>query len=559
MPTIPCLAAIYYVDDGYVTGRSDLKGRHVAGESFLTGLFRHSGMEAFACHAYNDEAAAGFFELARRLAPGCQLWLVPTATPEGLSQFGALFLPGPSIGSFAWRRRQRGQRRYSLCGITHTTSEAPVFFADLVTAPLQPWDALICTTHAARSSIAAVMEPYAEFLRERSTGGVFPLPEMPVIPLGIDADAFEFDEAARQAERRQLGIGDDEIVVLFLGRLSSHSKANPIPMYIALQRAAERTGRRIHLIQAGWFSHPLTHEAFVDAARRHCPDINAIFLDGRLTEVRTRIWAAADLFTSLSDNIQETFGISPIEAMAASLPGVVSDWNGYRETLRDGIDGFRVPTLFPPPGAGADLSDRYGGWVDDYDHYIGRVAQLTAVDIDAAADAYTRLVADPGLRRTMGAAARARAVATFDWRAIIPHYLDLWRHLAAVREQAAENAPWYHGSANLHFPDPFAMFAAYPTVPFSDDLRLVRCAHASMAAVQAIDSEVLNAELLGTLSPRIDLETALDALAPPVGRTVGELLSLVPAERRMLLARSLIHLAKFGLIRRVTDGVNHLT
>ena len=28
--------------------------------------------------------------------------------------------------------------------------------------------------------------------------------------------------------------------------------------------------------------------------------------------------------------------------MAAGLPVVVSDWDGYRDTVRDGVDGFRI-------------------------------------------------------------------------------------------------------------------------------------------------------------------------------------------------------------------------
>ena len=47
------------------------------------------------------------------------------------------------------------------------------------------------------------------------------------------------------------------------------------------------------------------------------------------------LWAAADVFLSLVDNIQETFGITPLEAMAAGLPVVASDWDGYRYTMRD--------------------------------------------------------------------------------------------------------------------------------------------------------------------------------------------------------------------------------
>ncbi|MFC5354329.1 glycosyltransferase family 4 protein [Azospirillum himalayense] len=551
-------AAIYFHPEGYVTARKDLKGRHVAGESFLGGFFRHSGVAEFVCHADSPALAAMFMEMAERFAPGRPAKLIPTAQIERLGEVGCLFLPGPGIETFAWQRRRVGQKAYSLCGITHTTSESPQLFGSWVTAPVQPWDAVICTSWAARSSVEAIVRPYAEYLRDRLGATILPLPHLPVIPLGIDTDAFRFDEATRQAERLRLGIAGNDVAVLFLGRLSFHAKAHPTAMYLALQRVAERTGRRIHLIQAGWFGNEAIAEAFQQGARRYCPDVNVVFLDGRLPEVRSRVWAAADLFTSLVDNVQETFGITPVEAMAAGLPGVITDWNGYRETVRHGIDGFRVPTLLPPPGAGVDLAERYASGLDTYDYYVGRVSQVTAVDIDAAATAYERLVSDAGLRRRMGEAARAYAIATFDWRVIIPRYLELWQQLAEIRGQVDESAPWagaagsggaFQAGPNPLRPDPLAMFASYPTAMLSGGMRLVRAGHASMEALAALHADPLNSPVQGVLSPPEDLALAMDAFAPPLGLTVAAVVAQVPEDRQLRLVRSLVHLLKVGLLR----------
>jgi hypothetical protein len=98
-------------------------------------------------------------------------------------------------------------------------------------------------------------------------------------------------------------------------------------------------------------------------------------LDGRLPDVKAGIWSAADVFTLLIDNVQETFGLAPVEAMAAGLPVVVTDWDGFKDTVRDGIDGFRVPTALPQPPLGLDLALGYEAGQTSYDTYVGERGQ----------------------------------------------------------------------------------------------------------------------------------------------------------------------------------------
>src|SRR4029077_10226286 len=166
-------------------------------------------------------------------------------------------------------------------------------------------------------------------------------------------------------------------------------------------------GAKLHLIQAGWFANDAIERAFRDGAAAHCPDVVCHFLDGRQADVRSGIWQAADIYTSLSDNLQETFGLSPIEGMAAGLPVVVSDWDGYRDTVRDGIDGFRVPTLMPPAGAGDDWATRYAIAIDNYDQFVGGTSQSIAVDVPRCIAALEKLVSNKQLRVSMGEAGRA--------------------------------------------------------------------------------------------------------------------------------------------------------
>ncbi|HKO93914.1 MAG TPA: glycosyltransferase family 4 protein, partial [Polyangiaceae bacterium] len=388
-------AAIHYVPDGYDTSGQRLLGRQAAGEGFLRGLIAHGSSPQLYCYT---ESKALLEDFVRRIQPWTRrelnvVW-VPYRDSRGLAQAGTLYRPDLVLEDQAWHRRHRGQRDYSICGVTHTIASRRALdaIARLLLAPLQPWDALICTSRSVRMAVERVQASFAEYLAQRFAGGsAAPQLQLPIIPLGVDTAQFApspRSAAARAALRTELAIRPDDIVVLYVGRLIHYAKAHPVPMYLALEKAAQRTSRKLHLIQAGWFEQEGTIEQdYKDAAARLCPSVRSVILDGRMPQVRATVWAAADIFLSLSDNVQETFGITPIEAMAAGLPVVVSDWDGYRESVRDGVDGFTVPTLSPPPGAALDWSAAFGADLLNYSTFIANAAMVTAVDVDGAARA----------------------------------------------------------------------------------------------------------------------------------------------------------------------------
>ena len=121
------------------------------------------------------------------------------------------------------------------------------------TAPLQSWDAVICTSQAVRDTLQGVLDNWQEYLRARfGHGSQSPAQlQLPVIPLGINTTTFAPDAHARGDFRRDHQIDDDAVAALFLGRLSATAKAHPLPMFRGLQAAHERTKRKVHLILAG--------------------------------------------------------------------------------------------------------------------------------------------------------------------------------------------------------------------------------------------------------------------------------------------------------------------
>lgn len=457
-------AAIYYHPEAYTTAGPKLMGRNAAGESFLRGYLSHSAASEFWAQVEKPEHAQHFANAVAAFGRSEPVRAVNKGGLGALSQAGTVYYPGPGIGEHAWHRAGFGHGAWSLCGITHTTSSAGAMdaLAQLLTAPVQPWDAVICTSTAVKNNVERLLQAQVDHLKARLGITQLVLPQLPVIPLGIHTQDFTYTEAQKASARQSLGVDADTLVVLFMGRLSFHAKAHPLAMYQALEAAAQLTGKQAVLVECGWHANDFIAKAYADAAALACPSVRVVTLDGRDAAARQTAWAGADVFCSLSDNIQETFGIVPIEAMAAGLPVVVSDWDGYKDTVRDGVDGFRIATLMPQAGLGGDLALRHALEVDTYDMYCGHTCSLVAVDVQAAAAAFEKLFNSPELRRQMGEAGRARAQALYDWKPIIGQYEALWASLSELRAAQAKDLqplahPW---PARM---DPFHAFASYPT------------------------------------------------------------------------------------------------
>ena len=191
-----------------------------------------------------------------------------------------------------------------------------------------------------------------------------------LVPNGIPAPPAETpaEHDARRAEvRAELGVGDDDVVVLMVARLSPQ-KAHDV-MLDALARAAHP---RLRLVVVGDGKRRAELEALV--AERGLGD--AVTFLGLRRDV-PRLLAGGDV--SALSSVHEGVPISVIEAMTAGLPVVATDVGALRDLVTDGEDGFLVPT-----GDAAGLADRL-----------------------------TRLADDPALRARLGEHARTRARAEF--------------------------------------------------------------------------------------------------------------------------------------------------
>ena len=212
-----------------------------------------------------------------------------------------------------------------------------------------------------------------------------PLPGL-VIPPGVDVDRFRPDgDAARAATRKRFGLPEAAPLVVGVSRLVPRKGFDVL--IDAMARLARRSfptaaaAGSVHLALAG--SGRDRARLARRAARAGLGD--RFHLLGRVPdEDLAAVYACADVFAMCCRERwggleAEGFGIVFLEAAACGVPAVAGRSGGAWEAVEDGTTGFVVDPL----------------------------------DAGAVAAAVGRLLSDPGLRRSMGAAARTRAERDF--------------------------------------------------------------------------------------------------------------------------------------------------
>lgn len=551
-------AAIWYAEDGYKPETKGINGRRVAGASFLSGFLRHAEVDEFVGLCAGDASRRSFEATVKDSGRNLPVRTTTSATPQRIAPTGVVYFPAPNYAEELWRRHQFGHHAYAICGITHTTATRAVTegLFTLRAAPQMPWDAIICTSRAVHASLTAQMEVADSHLSARFGGTAPPRPLMPVIPLGIDAGAFARSEAARAALRGRMGWGEKDIVITTLSRLAPYGKFDPLPFFLAMQRAQKLLGdeRRLHYVACGIYLDTHSQKVFEGGARSLMPDVGYVHLDGADAQARSEALSGADIFAFPIDNVQETFGLAPIEAMAAGLPVLTTDWDGMRDTVTNDV-GIRVATRSLPSShtRGAGLNHVFGRM--NYASYTSGLAAVTEIELSATIRSILTLARDGALRARLGAAGQRRAHSVYDWSVIIPQMQALWAEQDALRRRFLDRSgPVPTGPLPIALP-PAEFFAAYATrtadtagelcVPLGSAARLQ---HLYTLRRHASDRPAF--EKLETLEQVLAaLQEAAPAGAdgPALARATG--LPVVTAER------CLVWLLKYGMARRLpTDG-----
>lgn len=352
---------------------------------------------------------------------------------------------------------------FPVTGPVHSLSypDYPQAFLRHLWAGATPRDCIIATSEAGRLAVEGF------FAHLRAGYGLEHIkgPSIRRVPLGLDPECLAQPlptPAEKRALRARLGLPQERTLILVLGRVSHASKMDLLPLIRALSRLFAEEPKlpreSVSLVVAGWAEEndPFP-QTLADMGARIGLDLRLELRPGERR--KNEILAACDLFVSIADNPQETFGITLLEAQAAGLPVVASDYDGYRDLVAHGETGVLVPTLGPAQAETDDFVDRLAPLLFDNQYHL-LLAQRTVVRAPELARALGALLTDAPLRRRLGQAGRERVRAHFLWPDVIRQHLELWDELRALP------APSITTLRNVPHPLqlPYSrVFAPYPT------------------------------------------------------------------------------------------------
>ena len=188
---------------------------------------------------------------------------------------------------------------------------------------------------------------------------------------------------SRETVRRELGLRDDEALILHSSNLRPLKRIDLLLETFARIRAADSS--KLLILAGGKFG------PFADKVRRLGLEKRVIVREN--VNIIEDYLQSADLALITSDT--ESFCLSILEAMFFACPSVATNVGGIPEVIENGITGLLAP----------------------------------AGNAEALSHVVESLIRDPARRAAMGQAAKARARTKFSADLIVPQYEALYRQV----------------------------------------------------------------------------------------------------------------------------------
>ena len=218
--------------DGHIVPKASPMGRQVAGEQFIRAFIRNSQNENFLFTCPSDVENRWISDQVATYRPqaSCAHYPLSEWQVAAKKQIASTF-PTQRLITGAGRAYLTETRAFHSWELfIHYSKAIQQAIGAYLTSPIRHWDALICTSKAARDVLSEFLERQKDWLKSKTDAKQFELPQLPIIPLGIDTSHWEpkFSKERSQKEARHLlGLSHDSIIVLMAGRLDILTKYKP--------------------------------------------------------------------------------------------------------------------------------------------------------------------------------------------------------------------------------------------------------------------------------------------------------------------------------------------
>ena len=183
-----------------------------------------------------------------------------------------------------------------------------------------------------------------------------------LLPFAIDDRLFHpLDEAERHAARESFGFRPQDRIVVYAGRITLQKNIHTLLKVFSVVHSVVPDAC---LVLAGSIEEHGSPEFGISPVRllntirklaaglgipgdrmRPMPGVPA----ARLRE----LYSIADVKVNLTLHHDENFGLSQVEAMACGTPVIGTAWGGLKDTILDGVSGYRVSASMTPQGVKA--------------------------------------------------------------------------------------------------------------------------------------------------------------------------------------------------------------
>lgn len=438
-------------------------------------------------------------------------------------------------------RNLLSQQVFPTITLQHGISTHTLFYERFFRAMLTPHyscDSFICTSRASQKALITLLDLLSSSFNEEMGTSIRFRGRVDLLPLCVDTDHLTPQDKLKC--KKAIGIPQGAILLLSLGYLAPVKADITVTLSIFAKLIRENPAIDLRFIIAG-----TGPNAYRDALNDAIKDLD---LHRRVTVLadvsdidKEMLFSSADIFVALSESLQESFGLTLIEAMAFGVPQVASDWNGYRDTVVDGYTGFLVPTTWGRFDEAVQCTGDMLGW--SYDHILQ--GQSVAVDLDRLYECLRLLIINPDLRASMSKRSRERVLSLFSYRPVVKEYEALCLELSAIAKALTRDPAVRSFDLPLYY-KAFKHYASR-TVTGTNIVKIRNDECASYKqALHAISKELDGIKIVDSLLLDEIFQT-LTAANASIGLAVKDIVTDLPKWSQETIERHVMFLVKHGL------------